>query len=248
MTKILKTTVENKINHGYEFRFGDYITGGFEIFQKEWFNFTLYGIVSTFIIGLSSFTLIGLPLLVFPTLLGFSVAADKVENGEKLNFSDFFGAFKNIGQHFIVGLVYALGYLIIFIPYFFLVFGGVFSLFDDSSLFAIFLGSYMFVVIILVLALYLAQVLLFFTPFLIHYGNYSAVEAIKTSVNLSKKNFWWQLLFVIVIGIISGIGQYACIIGIFVSIPIAALMGYSLVKKELMTENKNEIDEIGSHI
>lgn len=248
MEKILKTTVDYRIKEGYEFRFGDYISGGFEIFQKEWLKFVLYGVVSMLIIGISSLTIIGLPFVIFPTMLGFSVAAEKVENGEELQFKDFFGAFKNIGQHFIVGLIYAVGYSILFIPYFFFVFGLMSGAMEESPIFGLFFGGYIFMVMLFALAMYLLQVLLFFTPFLIHFGDYSAVEAIKASINLTKKNFWWQVLFVFTVGIISSIGQYACLVGMFATFPIAALAGYSLVKKELMTKGYEEIDEIGIHI
>ena len=87
-----------------------------------------------------------------------------------------------------------------------------------------------------------------FRTFLIHFGDYTAIDAIKASIGLAKQNFWWLLLFVFTIGVLSSIGQYACIIGVFATMPIAALSAYSLVKKELMNENHQEIDEIGSHI
>ena len=65
MGRILKSTVENKIKKGYEFRFGDYISEGFEIFKKEWVNFFLYAIVSSILLGIASITIIGVALYYF---------------------------------------------------------------------------------------------------------------------------------------------------------------------------------------
>src|SRR5690625_483698 len=98
MGRILKSTVENKIKAGYEFRFGDYISEGFEIFKKEWVNFFLYAIVSSILLGIASITIIGVAFVLFPITLGFAVVADKISEGESIQFSDFFGAFKNIDR------------------------------------------------------------------------------------------------------------------------------------------------------
>ncbi len=248
MGRILKSTVENKIKAGYEFRFGDYISEGFEIFKKEWVNFFLYAIVSSILLGIASITIIGVAFVLFPITLGFAVVADKISEGESIQFSDFFGAFKNIGQHFIVGLIYFLGYAMIIVPYVLIILGASSGFMENSPLFGFFFGGYMLLVMFFVVLLFLMQVLLFFAPFLIHFGDYTAIDAIKASIGLAKQNFWWLLLFVFTIGILSSIGQYACIIGVFATMPIAALSAYSLVKKELMKENHHEIDEIGSHI
>lgn len=250
MGRILESTVENKIKKGYEFRFGDYISEGFEIFKKEWVNFFLYAMVSSILIGIASITIIGPAFVLFPITLGFAVVADKISEGESIQFSDFFGAFKNFGQHFIVGLIYFLAYAMIIVPYvlIILVASSSSSFIEDSPLFGFFFGGYMFLVMFFIVLLFLMQVLLFFSPFLIHFGDYSAIDAIKASIGLAKQNFWWLLLFVLTIGVISSIGYYACIIGVFVTMPIGALSAYSLVKKELMNDNHQEIDKIGSHI
>lgn len=245
MENIQRATVDEKIKNGYSFELGNYLSEGFKIFGKEWVLFSLYGLVSSLILIVSMFTVFGFALLVYPTLLGFSVAAEKVEKGERLEFSDFFGAFKNFGQHFLLGLVFLLSYALVFIPYFVILFyasgGGVAA--ETASVIMVFAMLFMFAMII---GIYFIQVAVFFAPYLVHYGGYSAGEAIGTSFKLAKKNFWWLLLFVFVVGIIAGIGQYACIIGMFASVAAAMLINYSLVKNVLMTQDYSEIEEIGS--
>lgn len=244
MATISKSTVEARIQSGYAFNLGQYLTEGFQIFQKEWLKFSLYGLVSTLLILLAGMTLIGLPLVIYPIFLGYAIAADKVNKGEALEFNTFFEGFKNMGQHFIVAMLFFVAYLLMYVILLAFMFTsgfeegmegfqvlGIFGLFGTIGLF--------------VLLIYALQVLLVFAPFLIHYGGFSAKEAIQMSIALAKKNFWWLLLFNFLVGIISGLGQYLCLIGLFASIPIAALIGYSMVKNILFTAEYEEIDEIG---
>lgn len=243
MERIQRTTVENRIQNGYQFEFSEYLSYGFKIFSKEWLMFSLYGLVSTFILIFSFFTLIGFALLFYPTMLGFAVAAEKVEKGEKLEFGDFFGAFKNFGEYFILGIMLIVFIILLFVPYF----ASIFILMENpDSTMAVFgmIGSMLFMMLMIV-GIYFLQIALFFAPYLIHFGNYSAKEAIGTSYKLAKKNFWWFLLFVFVVGLISGVGQYVCLVGMFASMAVGMLMNYSVVKKVLMDEGFNEIDEIG---
>ena len=243
MERIQRTTVEDRIQNGYSFELGNYLSYGFKIFGKEWLMFSLYGLISTFILLFSFFTVIGFALLFYPTILGFAVAAEKVEKGEKLELNDFFGAFKNFGEYFILGIIFIVFIILLFVPYF----SSIFILFEypDSNL-AVFgmVGSMLFMML-MIFGIYFLQIALFFAPYLIHFGNYSAKEAMGTSFKLAKKNFWWMLLFVFVVGLISGIGQYLCLVGMFASMAVGMLINYALVKKVLMNEDFHEIDEIG---
>lgn len=243
MERIQRTTVEDRIQNGYRFELGEYLSNGFKIFSKEWLMFSLYGLVSTFILMFSFLTIIGFALLFYPTMLGFAVAAEKVEKGEKLKFGDFFGAFKNFGEFFILGMILMACIILLFVPYFSLIF---ILMENPDSTMAVFgmIGSMLFMMVMIV-GIYFVQIALFFAPYLIHFGNYSAKEAIGTSFKLAKKNFWWFLLFVFVVGMISSLGQYLCLVGMFASMAVGMLMNYSLVKKVLMDEDFNEIDEIG---
>jgi hypothetical protein len=245
MATLDRLTVEERIRNGYSFDLGKYLNEGFKIFGKEWLMFSLYGLVAFLILGLSIFTIVGFIFLLYPTLLGFSVAADKVVKGEPLNFNDFFGAYKNFGSHAVLGLIFMFIYGLMIGPYMFIFF---YAIQDNNPSDSEILGMGVGVLIMLVMMvfMYVMMILLFFAPYLIHYGNYSSSDAIKKSIALSKKNFWWILLLVIITGFISGIGQYACIIGMFATFPIAMLINYSLVKDVLLTGEYSEIDQIGN--
>lgn len=244
MNRIDNANVEAKIRDGYNFDFGKYISDGFNIFSKEWLMFSLYGLVSFIILTVSVFTIFGFVLILYPTLLGFSVAAEKVERGERLEFNDFFGAFKNFGQYAVLGLLvlFCLG-LIVGI-YLFMIFAMTANPSEEPN--PILMMGVMLFFFVAIIGYYALQVLMIFTPYLIHYGNYSAVDAIKKSFEVAKKKFWWLLLFVFVIGVIASVGQYACLIGMFPSMAAAALMQYAMVKDVLMSSEHNEIDQIGN--
>jgi len=245
MPKIDKLRVDEIIRDGYGFELGDYISDGFNEFKKEWLLYSLYSLVAMIIMILSLCTIVGFIFLFYPTMLGFAVASDKRNETGELNFSDFFGAFKNFGSYAVVGLLVFAAYLLIYVPMFALFGFSEFFMNDNPelSVFSMF-GSMIFVFFGVILV-YLVMIGLFFAPYLIHYGGYSGTEAVRTSFRLAFRNFWWLLLFVIVTGVIAGIGQYLCVVGLLASLAAASLMNYAMIKRVLITDGYNEIDEIG---
>lgn len=246
MARIERSRVEEVLSEGYDFELGDYIKLGFDEFKEEWLMYSLYGLVACMILMLSFFTVIGFVLLLYPTMLGFAVASDKRNENGKISFSDFFDAYKNFGSHAVISLIVLLAYLILYVPML-LIFGLTTFVFEDFPQLGIFsfFGSFFFI-FVAILIVYFVMIGLFFAPYLIHYGGYSGTEAARESFRLVFKNFWWLLLFVIVTGVIGGIGQYLCLVGMFASLAVASLMNYSMIKKVLMTDTHNEIEEIGN--
>ncbi|MBW7871640.1 MAG: hypothetical protein H3C39_11340 [Flavobacteriia bacterium] len=246
MPRIDKLRVDEIIRDGYGFELGDYISSGFNEFKKEWLLYSLYGLVAVIIMILSLFTIVGFIFLFYPTMLGFAVASDKRQQTGVLNFSDFFGAFKNFGSYAVVGLLVFAAYLLVYVPMFALLgFSGIF-MGDHPELGMISMFGSMIFVFLGILLVYFVMIGLFFAPYLIHYGGYSGTEAVRASFKLAFRNFWWLLLFVIITGVIGGIGQYLCLIGLFASMAAASLMNYAMIKRVLMVDAFNEIDEIGN--
>lgn len=246
MPRIDKLRVDEIIRDGYGFELGDYISSGFNEFKKEWLLYSLYGLVAVIIMILSLFTIVGFIFLFYPTMLGFAVASDKRQQTGVLNFSDFFGAFKNFGSYAVVGLLVFAAYLVIYVPMFALLGFSGFFMNDNPELGVISMFGSMIFVFLGVLLVYFVMIGLFFAPYLIHYGGYSGTEAVRASFKLAFRNFWWLLLFLIITGVIGSIGQYLCIIGVFATIAAASLMNYEMIKRVLMVDAFNEIDEIGN--
>jgi uncharacterized membrane protein len=61
---------------------------------------------------------------------------------------------------------------------------------------------------------------LFFTQPLIVERRLGAIEAMKTSYELTSKNIWMFTLFAFVVGLIAQAGSYACYVGLLATIPL----------------------------
>jgi len=248
MNRIEVATVNQKIESGYDFDFGKYITEGFEVFKKEWVLFSLYGLVSMILMMLSFLTIVGGLFMTFPLLLGYSVAAEKVERGETLEFKDFFGAFKNYNRHFLLTLCIFIVVFVLYIPFILLfITTSAHSDFGNSPAMGATMGIFMmFYYLFFYVAIFFVQGSLIFAPYLIHYGGFSTTDAIKSSYKLFKKQWIMILLFVFVVGMISSIGYMACLVGVFATLACGTLMQYAMVKNILMQTSYSEIDQIGN--
>lgn len=236
----------------FKFRIGDYLSDAYQIFTQQWMNFVLYTLALVFILGLSSITLIGPYLLTYPLIMGYFVVAEKIENKEEVRFNDFFGGMKNYGQYFIFMLVLLLCSFILFIPLFiWAITAGLFTETMNNeataeALSTLFAGSFFLLFPYLLIGSVLLQVLFFLVPYLIHYGNYKAIEALKISIKVAKTNVLYLALFVIVCSIISSLGAIICYVGLLATIPFGYLMIYSFLKDFILTKN-SAIDGIGTN-
>jgi uncharacterized membrane protein len=88
----------------------------------------------------------------------------------------------------------------------------------------------------------------FLTIPLIIFGDISAVEAIKGSMLLVRKNFWIIVFLVIVGGIFSLIGIFGFCLGIFFTLPFIYSLEYIIYRNAIDFEEESEIDEIGTSV
>ena len=237
--------LEKAKSENIEIKIGDYLNQAFFIYGKNWQQFSLFALVSGLIYVVSMITIIGPYLVMFPLQMGYGHVVEKIEKGESFEFNDFFIGFQKWTK-FIPFLLLIIGIsLAIMIPYFFIL-GGFGMFMDSSEVAGPILGLSMFAIfpVFLIVGLILA-VVLYLPPYLIFHGNMDAVESVKASIVIAKKNFWYLLLFVILFSILSQVGAYVCIIGILASMPIAYIMSYLMIKDILLEEGNNEIDSIG---
>lgn len=228
-----------------EFKLGDYFNEAFSIYGKHWVDFSLFAFVSGLILVLATITIIGPYLIIFPLQMGYGNVVDKIEKGESFVFNDFFIGFRK-WTSFIPYLFLIIGLgLVLIIPYIFIL--GSFGLFMDTPevVGPIFGLSMVVIFPIYFIVGILLTVILYLPPYFIFHGNMKAIESLKISIAIAKKNFWYLLLFILFFSILSQIGVYVCIIGLFVSMPIAYVMNYLMIKDILLNENNYEIDTIG---
>ncbi|WP_333660367.1 hypothetical protein [Chishuiella changwenlii] len=252
----MRTLDYNKIeyckNNKFNFDIGKYFNQSIELFKNNWQQFVLYSFVSVLILFVSYFTIIGSLIIMYPLLMGYLVAAERADDGLSLEFNDFFKGFKNIGTYALLALSIIVLYGILVTPFFLM------SLLplmvdeaNDTNTLLI-LGSSIFVFIfmfVLIILLFVFQILIFLTPYLIHYGDMSLRDAIKTSYAIVKKNFWWMLLLLFISGFISSCGAFACYVGALVSFPVGYIFIYFMLKDMILTgdEIESEIDLLGTN-
>ncbi len=231
-----RTVVEQKLQNGYEFDIGSYLSSGWEIYKKEWLTFSIYALLVLIILTIVSITIIGLLFTAYPLMLGFFIGANKVENGESLSIGDMFGGFKKLPQLAILTLIPVLVMILVSLP-----FGGIWmgmsSISGDGGSMSegVAMGSVFLMYGIMFIVGMVMSLALFFAPYLVFFGDYSAIEALKTSWKLSLKQPLMIVLFVILISLIAQIGSFLCLIGVFASMGFAYVCYYPAIKDVLFT-------------
>ena len=233
------TLIDEKIQRGYNFNLGDYLSQGWEIFKKEWLTFSIYSLLMLVIIFIASITIIGLLFVIYPLLLGYFIGAEKVNRGENLSIGDMFGGFKKLPKLALLTLIPVAIMALVSLP-----FSGAFIGFANiadanGSMDDVFggaaMGSLMLMYLLMFIVGMVLSLALFFAPYLIFFGNYSVIDALKTSWQISLKQPLFIILFAILIGFIAQIGTLLCGIGVFASMGFAYVCYYPAIKDILFT-------------
>lgn len=210
--------------NGYRFEISRYFNVGWSAMKPEIGMYILYTVVLMVILVISSFIPFAQLLIQVPLTAGFFVYGRRVLLGEKADFGDFFGGFKQFGQLLLYNILVLVLTVALIFPIFLISGISILSLtaiFEDPENAAPALLAVMGPVIILfaVIAV-LVQALFFFSVPLIVIGKLSAISAISWSVKLALKNILWIVLFMFVLGIIVGAGAIVCGVGLLFTIPL----------------------------
>ncbi|MEZ4775371.1 MAG: hypothetical protein R3D00_19460 [Bacteroidia bacterium] len=214
---------QHLVDQGYEFRMGDYINRGWQLFTADpWplIGFYFLLMFGSIIVSLIPFVgSIGM-MIISPVLsAGMYIYIDKIAKGEDRSFNDFFSAFNLLGQlflgNFIGGMLTMLGVLFFIIP-----------------------GIYLGVAYALVLPL-------------ITFAGLEFWPALETSRKVITKNWWAFFGFFIVVGFIVVSGILLLGVGIFATIPLGTCITYAAYEAifgEQVDPMQSRIDEIGQEI
>lgn len=117
-----KAKIERIIAEGINFKFGDYISQGFDIFKKEaglFIGFTAVFFVVSMVIGLiPALGSVANQLIISPVaLVGIYLVSRKLDIGEQVEFGDFFKGFDFVKQLALAALVIGLIVLVTLIPF-----------------------------------------------------------------------------------------------------------------------------------
>ena len=254
-----KAKIERIIAEGINFRFGDYISRGFEIFQKNmgiFIGFTLVFFIVSMVIGVIPFVgLFANNLVVSPALtVGLYLVARKLDRGERAEFGDFFKGFDFVAQLALATLVMWLFISITLIPFavIFWKYGWVEWYMDivqhprtpptDMPEFPPFWAF------LLALPSIFLSVAYAWTYFFIAFYKMEFWDALESSRKLITKNWLTFFAFMLVAGLIMAAGIILLCVGILATFPAAMCMSYAaFADVTKLNETPGEGDGIERH-
>ncbi len=220
MNQLKSEQLQQLIDNGYDFRFGEYISRGFDLFKKNIGGFAgftavflLIAFVSNIIplIGGLAFSLVLSPALV----VGYYLVAHKLEKGEVTAFGDFFDGFKHLAPLVLATIVMMVVFLICMAPFF----GAFVSIFmgDINALEDFQFPTWALICIIPII--YLGIAWSWAALFIVFY-NMPFWDAMEMSRKIITRNWLIIFLFSLVVGFIAGLGMLFFLIGLLFTIPI----------------------------
>ena len=198
------------------FKFGEYISQGFELFKKDFGNFVL-AFFFCFLLSI-------IPFCQFMAIGNFIKYCRKKNRNEACEPSDIFN-FDDFLPYFILYAI-ILGFTLLAIVPFSIMFGFMSVNGEDSSM-PVFAGFVTIFFVILMIVLLVITAKAFYMPALISLENIKDLkEAWRISNEMTRGNVIIIILFTFVVSILSQVGVILCFIGIFVTMPFYYICVY----------------------
>jgi uncharacterized membrane protein len=240
--------------NGYNFRLGDYISQGFNIFGKNaglFIGYLLVYFMISIVLGLIPLIgSIGSLLISGALAAGFIIVAEKTAKGDYVSFSNFFDGFKDWVNLFLVGLISgllvvlavipAIAYLFITIGLDGLVGGG----FDGySNPFSALTAINILIFILLIFAALFVAIFFIYAPLFVVFEKMQAWDSIVASAKLVSKNIVMHFIFLIAWLFIFLISAIPLGLGLLVTIPAYQCALYAAWSNITNYEKANQTDE-----
>ncbi len=254
MNETQQKKLQEVLDYGYQFRFGDYISKGFELFQKNAGGFIGFSFVAGLIIVVVSL----IPILgsiassffLTPALMvGAYLVAHQLNKGEHTEFGDFFKGFEFVGPLAGATLIMTLIILASLIPMF-VAWGmsGFFSWFIEAQADPLGVGDPpsfpAWSLLFIIPAVYLGVAYGWATMFIAFY-RMKVWEALEMSRKMISQQWFIIFLYTLVLGLLAMAGIILLFIGIFVTYPIVLCSQYAAFADvtRLMEESETDITE-----
>ena len=248
--------VQRLLEKDYSFKFGDYIAKGFNILGKNLGGFVVFGLLAGIMIMVAGFIPIlggiAANLILTPALLaGVYIVANKVERQEDREFSNFFDGFQYIAQLALVALVSGIIILLSLIPFGLAnvnilawlldTFTHGFVTTDTFAFVSDFPGFSTWTLLLLLPAIYFSVAYAWSGMFVV-FHKLSFWDAMEASRIMITKKWPIFFLFMIVTGLIGGLGVLGFFIGILFTYPAMLCMHYAAFSD--VTELNQATDEV----
>ncbi len=247
------------IDFGYEFRFGEYLSQGFDILKQNiggFIGFTLIYFMISYILALIPF-LGGIvnSLIVSPCLMaGAFIVANLINTNQKFEFSNFFDGFKKLEKIAIASLLMNLVILAALIPMILVILAmGLSGLFVDFFLYPEqWIGSREFfpiwIFIFTAPAIYLSVAYSWMIPLIVFY-DLDPWPALETSRKIITKQWWWVFAFIFVLGLLMVFGVILLFVGFLFAFPLFFCSQYAAFADVMgLHEEVSTDDDIIDHL
>lgn len=233
--------VARAINSSSPFNFSEYINRGFQLIGKQpglFIGFTVVYLLIMMVCQIIPFagtigSIVASPCLV----VGFYLAASRIERGESLEFGDFFKGFDHIGPLVLISVIQMVLMVVAIIPFGAAMFFSISmaSPGDGMNMFPLILGL-LFLIPIVYLAISWSL-----APFLAVFHKMEAWPAMEASRKIVGNNWFSFFGFYLVVGLIVCAGALALGIGLIYTIPAGMCMYYAAFKDVVgLPEDNNE--------
>ncbi|MFQ5447061.1 MAG: hypothetical protein ACE5FF_09005 [Saprospiraceae bacterium] len=258
MSEDVNSRIEEIIQEGYDFRFGDYISKGFSLLQKNLGGFIIYAVVTLGLIMVINFipfigALVNNFILTPVLTVGAFIAAHKLDKGEQTEFGDFFKGFDYVGPLALTALAIFVVIMVSLIPFFLSVgSSGLIGWYMDALRNPMSAGEVPGIpgwsLLLLLPAIYFSVAYNWAYMFVVFY-KMSFWDAMEASRKVISKNWIMVFLFLFVTGLIAAAGMILLCVGILATFPAYLCMGYSAFADvtKLGTESE-EGDNIEQHL
>ncbi len=242
MNILSQDRIERVQHEGYQLHISDCISRAANLIQKELGMFIAFTLVSFAISMTASFIPFASFLVSPPLTAGWIIAAYKVDQGERLEFGDFFKGFNYLGELLLANIFLILIVFVIAIPFIilFLLFGvGL----GESGFFLIFVLSFVGMIGgILLMCLYT------FNQHFIIFAGKRAWDAMETSRNTVMLQLGSFLGFIIILTLINIGGMLCLFVGLLYTIPLTAVAIYIAFADIFRLDHEQEGDDIINHL
>ena len=246
--------LQDILYNGYEFQFSEYISKGFEIFQKNAGGFIGFSFVAGIIVVVSSLIpiigSIASGFFLSPALVvGAYLVAHKLDKGEQVEFGDFFKGFDFIGPLATATFFATLVILASLIPMF-IAWGtsGFLGWLIEAQSHPYAMdeppGFPAWSILFFIPAIYLG-IAYGWATMLIAFYRTGPWEALEMSRKLITKQWLIIFLFTLVLGLLASAGVILLFVGIFVTYPIMLCSQYAAFADvtRLLEETESDLTE-----
>lgn len=257
----LTEKVQLLTSNGYEFKFGKYLSDGFDYFKAQAGYFIGFCVVSLLMVIVASFIpivgSIASQILSLTLLVGYFIAARNIKHGKNVSFDDFFKGFSTIGQISIIQLImfgFALVLLTPLLIYgFSVVFSGIMDgirgdLFNDNlsptALLKLFSADGLIpLFIITIILLMFMQTIYSFAAVNAHFFKATAWESMEASRKVIQAKFFHFFGLILLIAIINVLGALCLFVGLLITIPLSYNIMYAAFDDIMQPDDENELVE-----